>query len=110
MAGKDRVFLQNEEEIKKRQEKIEQEELEIKSLVKSELIENKHIYEKLLDLEKLIKGEDSLQFKHVEEWKLYIWNDCEYKTTIEKENLIEHGCTKTNAPCHFVDCPKNIKQ
>jgi len=89
LIKKEKEILEEREE-----EEIEQKEEEIRKLVKAEEIENKHIYEKLLELEDVIKGNKGLKFIHIEDWKQYVWNDCEFKETKEENNLILHNCTK----------------
>ncbi len=95
--------------IEQSQDQIKEKEEEIRKLVESELIENKHIYAKLLQLENLIIGSDNLMFIHVDEWKGYIWNTCKFKEQCDENNMVTYACKQTKKPCHFIGCPENMK-
>lgn len=79
----------------------------IEKLVHSEVIENKHILKKLLEIERLIKGEENVHFINVDEWKMNIWNTCKFKKQSDNKDEVYFLCKKTKDTCHFSDCPLN---
>ncbi len=106
----DTDFIKKEEILlEKKEDEIRRKENEIEQMIRAQIIENKHIYEKLLELEEEIKGEQNLNFIHIDDWKKYIWDSCKYRRAREIKDLVVHICDKTNKYCHFVDCPKNKK-
>ncbi|MBU1202327.1 MAG: hypothetical protein KJ583_03510 [Nanoarchaeota archaeon] len=102
-------LIREEKKIEKEEEKIEKEEEKIEQLILATVIKNEHIYEKILELERKIVGEDNFKFIHIDEWKTYIWNNCKFKKGKESTSMILYFCLKKNKPCHFIGCPLNTK-
>lgn len=76
-------------------------------LLKHQQIETRHIYQKLLDIEDLLKKKSLRKFNDVIEWRQNIWEDCKCKKEKITQNEIVFTCKKTKKLCHFVGCPEN---
>lgn len=67
----------------------------------------------LTDEEKALKtlqeSNLNLEFTDVNDWRQYIWTDCEHKMKKVKGEEIDFWCQKTNDWCRFEDCPLNKK-
>lgn len=81
---------------------------EEEKLIKHETIETKHIYKKLLEIEEMLRERSLRKFNDVAEWRQNVWENCKYKKEEVTKDEIFFLCTKTNNPCHFVDCPENL--
>ncbi|MBN1502564.1 hypothetical protein JW930_03400 [Candidatus Woesearchaeota archaeon] len=72
-------------------------------------ITNEDIYNKLLELEKVIKGKYGKKaFEDVAEWKQFIWDQCPHRKEKATREEIDFWCDILNAPCEFQDCPRNV--
>lgn len=77
-------------------------------MLKHEEIETRHIYQKLLEIEELLKRRAVTKFTDVIEWRRGVWEYCKYKKEKATKNEIVFYCTKTKKLCHFVGCPENV--
>jgi hypothetical protein len=51
----------------------------------------------------------NLEFTSIENWREYIWNDCEFKVEKVNGDEVDFWCKKTKSWCRFEGCPLNQK-
>lgn len=89
--------------IQSEEDKIEKEEEEtLQAEKKIEAEESK-------ELEEIEDSNINLEFENMEDWRQYIWADCEYKEEKTEGDEVDFFCKKKNGPCRFDGCPLNYK-
>ncbi|MBU0532538.1 hypothetical protein KKB44_03525, partial [Candidatus Micrarchaeota archaeon] len=48
-----------------------------------------------------------LEYSSPDEWRKYIWEDCQYKEEKSEGSEIDFWCRKQKSPCRFEGCPLN---
>ena len=87
-------------ELKKVEEKLDKIEHKETELEAEEKKEMKEIEESTINLE----------FPNIEDWRKYIWSDCEFKEERSEGDEVDFFCKKQNGPCKFDGCPLNYKK
>ena len=65
---------------------------EEEAMLRHEEIETRHIYQKLLDIEEMLKKKSLRKFNDVIEWKQHVWETCNYKKEkISKREIVFYG-------------------
>lgn len=109
-----REILKDEEkilkEILKEEKDIREEEVVIKDEEQIIREEEEQIQATEEQIERLIKTKVvTRKFDDIVEWKSNIWDNCQYKKKIEKDNELSYSCVKLNKNCNFSGCPLNYR-
>ena len=95
------------EEIYKKLEEIHRAVNELKNEEEQVIAEEHMIEIEEKKLMELLGKQVNREFDNIMDWKRYIWEKCEYKKSVIKDNKIEFLCKKTSKSCRFIDCFKN---
>ena len=98
------------DDLMKKLDHIEELLLKMSSEEEMELSETKKIEEEEEQELKEIEDSDiNLEFKNIEDWRQYIWENCPFKKESAKKGEVDFFCKKQNTPCRFDGCPLNVK-
>ena len=61
------------------------------------------------ELEEIEGSELNLEFPSIDDWRMYIWENCPFKKERQQKGEIDFFCKKQNGPCRFEGCPLNCK-
>ncbi|MFH1064228.1 MAG: hypothetical protein V1729_04055 [Candidatus Woesearchaeota archaeon] len=98
------MVLDEEKKIEQEEHKIEKEEEEtLETEKKLEAQEEK-------ELKEIADSNINLEFENMDDWRMYIWDGCEFKKAKTEGDEMDFFCTKRNALCRFDGCPLNYKE
>ncbi len=104
------IVVFNDKEILNRLDRVESLLKQVLENQKKELEEEEKIEAEEEETKKeLEESEFNLEFKNVEDWRKYIWENCAYKVERTEGAEVDFFCKKKNGPCKFDGCPLNYK-
>jgi hypothetical protein len=61
------------------------------------------------ELKELDESGIKLEYHNPEDWRKYIWENCEHKEERSEGDEVDFWCKKQDAPCRFEGCPLNVR-